>query len=123
MFVQEFAVLFHGTLVAVMQGNNLWPMFAFGFAGIFVITQMHGLGQPCWAKWAIFAIFATSALWIYSGRGWVAMNKILRIPLIEYLAMFILAGIFFSSVCGLPARSNHVPLRDLLPAETQLDGE
>lgn len=95
MFVQEFAVLFHGTLVAVMQGNNLWPMFAFGFAGIFVITQMHGLGLPRWAKWAIFIIFATSALWIYSGRGWVALNEILRIPLIEYLAMFILAGIFW----------------------------
>ncbi len=95
MFAQEFAVLFHGTLVAVMQGNNLWPMFAFGFAGIFIITQMHGLGLPRWAKWAIFILFAASTLWVYSSRGWVAMNEILRIPLIEYLAMFILAGIFW----------------------------
>ena len=37
--------MIHGTLVAVMQGNGIWPMFLFGFAGIFVITQMHGLGK------------------------------------------------------------------------------
>ena len=40
----EVAVLAHGTLVAIMQGEGMWPMFAFGFGGIFVITQMHGLG-------------------------------------------------------------------------------
>ena len=39
----EVAVLAHGTLVAIMQGEGMWPMFAFGFGGIFVITQMHGL--------------------------------------------------------------------------------
>ena len=26
----------------------MWPMFAFGFGGIFVITQMHGLN---WSRW------------------------------------------------------------------------
>jgi len=44
MLVQEVSVAFHGTLFAIMQGNNIWPMFAFGFSGIFIITQMHGLG-------------------------------------------------------------------------------
>jgi hypothetical protein len=39
---QEVLVLAHGALVAVMQGNNFWRMF--GFWGMFVITQMHGLG-------------------------------------------------------------------------------
>jgi hypothetical protein len=92
MFVQEFTVLFHGTLVAVMQGNNLWPMFAFGFAGMFVITQMHGLGLPRWAKIFILLCFAGAAIWIYNGR-WIDLNEIIRIPLIEYLSMFALAGI------------------------------
>ena len=41
--VLEVAVLAHGALVAIMQGEGMWPMFAFGFGGIFVITQMHGL--------------------------------------------------------------------------------
>ncbi len=89
----EVLVLVHGTLVAIMTGNDLWPMFAFGFAGIFVITQMHGLGLKFWSKALITALYIASALYIYSDRGWVQLNEILRIPLIEYLAVFILAGI------------------------------
>lgn len=36
----------HGTLVAVMNSgpDGMWPMFLFGFLGVLVITQMHGLG-------------------------------------------------------------------------------
>lgn len=89
----EVLVLFHGTLVAVMMGNELWPMFAFGFAGIFVITQMHGLGLSFITKLIILLGYVTSALLIYSQRGWIQINEIIRIPLIEYLAVFLLAGI------------------------------
>ena len=31
----EFTALLQGTFVAVRRGNDLWPMFAFGFDGIF----------------------------------------------------------------------------------------
>jgi hypothetical protein len=89
--VLEVLVLFHGTLVAVMQGNGLWPMFFFGFGGIFVITQMHGLKWPDWAKWATLAAYVIAALAIYSQRGWVQLNEIVRIPIIEYLLVFVLA--------------------------------
>jgi hypothetical protein len=92
MLVQEVAVLFHGTLVAVMQGNNLWPMFAFGFGGIFVLTQMFGVPLPRWARWAILALYVGLALGIYSQLGWIRLNEIVRIPLIEYAAVFLLAG-------------------------------
>lgn len=88
---QELIVLFHGTLVAVMQGNNLWPMFFFGFAGIFVITQMHGLGLKRGAKLLILGLYGGGVMWVYSGRGWEMLNEIVRIPLIEYLAVFVLA--------------------------------
>jgi hypothetical protein len=94
MVTQELTVMVHGALVAVMQGNDLWPMFAFGFAGIFVITQMHGLGLSWRARLAILAAFTVSALWVYSNAGWARLNEIVRIPLIEYLAAFLLAGIF-----------------------------
>lgn len=90
---QEVAVLAHGTLVAIMQGNDLWPMFAFGFGGIFVITQMHGLKLPRWARGALLGLYVAGALWIYSGRGWVRLNEVIRIPLIDYLAVLLLAGI------------------------------
>lgn len=89
--VQEVTVLFHGTMVAIVQGNGLWPMFFFGFAGIFVITQMHGLGLRRWHKIAFFAIYAGAALWVYSQRGWAQLNEIIRIPLIEYILVFALA--------------------------------
>ncbi|UCE01207.1 MAG: hypothetical protein JSV42_15960 [Chloroflexota bacterium] len=89
----EVLVLVHGTLVAIMTGNELWPMFAFGFAGIFVITQMHGLGLSFRSRLLILIVFIASALFVYSDRGWVQLNEIIRIPLIEYLAVFLLAGI------------------------------
>lgn len=92
--VNEFTVLIHGTLVAVMQGNGIWPMFAFGFGGIFIITQMHGLGLSRLVRGLLLAIYIGLALWVYSGRGWASLNEIIRIPVIDYLAVLILAGLF-----------------------------
>ena len=87
-------MLAHGTLVAVMQGNNLWPMFFFGFGGVFVITQMHGVGLSRRTRALILAGYVASALWVYSGRGWAQLNEIVRIPVIDYLAVLVLAGLF-----------------------------
>jgi hypothetical protein len=90
---QEVAVGVHGTLVAVLQGNNLWQMFAFGFAGIFIITQMHGLNFSRLTRGIILGAFIVAALAVFSRRGWVQLNEVLRIPLIEYLAVFVMAGL------------------------------
>lgn len=93
MAVQEVTVLFHGTLVAVMQGNGLWPMFFFGFGGLFVITQMHGLRLSKWATWAILAAYVGGVVVTYSQFGWVRINEIVRIPIIEYALALLLAGL------------------------------
>ncbi len=90
---QEVVVLVHGTLVAVMQGQSFWPMFAFGFGGIFVITQMHGLGLSRRVRALLLAVYIASALWVYNGLGWERLNEIIRIPLIDYLAVLALAGL------------------------------
>ena len=92
--LMEFTVLIHGTMVAVMQGNGIWPMFLFGFTGIFVITQMHGLGLRLWQKWLILAAYIGSVLAVYSQRGWAQINEIVRIPVIDYVAVVILALLF-----------------------------
>ncbi len=92
-FILEFAVLFHGTMVAIMQANNLWPMFFFGFGGMFIITQMHGLGLSRWVRALILMVYIGATLWVYNGRGWASLNEIVRIPVIEYLSMFVLAGL------------------------------
>jgi hypothetical protein len=91
---QEVSVLVHGTIVAIFQGNSLWPMFFFGFAGMFVITQMHGLGLKRWVKWLIFAVYIGGAAYVYYGRGVRKIYELISIPLIEYLGVFILAGLF-----------------------------
>jgi hypothetical protein len=91
--LQEVFVLFHGTLVAVMQGNGLWPMFFFGFAGIFVLTQMHGLRLKRWLRWALLGLYVGGALLVYGQVGWGRLNEIVRIPVIEYLAVLLLAGL------------------------------
>lgn len=83
----------HGTLVAIFQGLGLWPMFAFGFGGIFILTQMHGLGWSRLVRWLVAGIYIGAALFIYSSRGWANLNEIIRIPMIEYLLVFVLAGV------------------------------
>lgn len=95
--VNEAAVLVHGTLVALFQGNNLWPMFLFGFAGILVITQMHGLRLPNWAKWLIFAVYAAGVLIVYSGRV-SKLYELVSIPLIEYASVLVLTLIFWAGL-------------------------
>ena len=89
----EASVLLHGALVAVMQGNSLWPMFGFGFGGLFVITQMHGLKLSRLVRGVILAIYIGLALFVYAGRGLANIHQITWIPIIEYLLVFVLAGL------------------------------
>jgi hypothetical protein len=96
--VLEVTVLLHGTLVAIMQGNGIWPMFAFGFGGIFVITQMHGINLKNWTRWVLLAIYIGLALIVYRQRGWIQLNEVIRIPVIEYLAVILLAGLIGSGL-------------------------
>ena len=93
MVAQEVLVLIHGTLVALQQGNGIWPMFFFGFATLFVVTQMHGLGLSRLTKTLFAAAFGISIAAVYSQRGLAQLNEVIRIPLIDYLSVFVLAGL------------------------------
>ncbi|MEO8610548.1 MAG: hypothetical protein ABI690_21810 [Chloroflexota bacterium] len=90
-FVQEVIVLAHGTIVAIVQGNSLWPMFFFGFGGILIITQMHGLGLKNWIKWLLIGIYVALAVWVYSQQGISKIWQLAAIPAIDYLAVGVLA--------------------------------
>jgi hypothetical protein len=94
-FTLEATVAVHGTLVAVMTSGpgGMWPMFLFGFLGVFVITQMHGLGLPATARWALAACYACAALLVYGLRGDPAdaLAEPIRIPAIEYAVAALLA--------------------------------
>lgn len=87
----EVFVLFHGTTIAIMLGQEVWPMFFFGFFGLFIITQMHGLDFSKWLKWAFLAVYLIAMLVIYSDRGIGYLNEVIRIPFIEYSLAIIFA--------------------------------
>jgi len=103
MFLLEILVLPHAVQVALNQANDIWPMFFFGFAAIFLITQMHGLGLKRWVRQAFYSSFLLVALYVYLVmREPHQVNEVIRIPVIEYLVLFVmywiyLAGAWFSS--------------------------
>jgi len=72
-------------------------MFLFGFAGIALITQIHGLGLERWSKRAIYVAFLVSALAVYglTERRLAGLNDVIRIPVIDYLLILIIYGIFW----------------------------
>ncbi len=89
----ELLVAVHGTLVAVMNSGpgGQWPMFLFGFLGVFVLTQMHGLGLGRTARWVFAAAYAGAVVVVYSVRGPTRVDEVVRIPLIEYLLVAVVA--------------------------------
>ena len=98
-FSLEIMVLFHGSLVALEQGiarneiNSVWPMFFFGFAGLFVVTQMYGIGLKQWQRYGFLGLYVAAVLGWYGSTDIVAINEVIRIPAIEYLAVFVSAGL------------------------------
>ena len=109
MFLLEILVLPHAFQVAINQGSDIWPMFFFGFAAIFLVTQMHGLGLKPWARQAFYASFLLLALYVYFVlREPYQANEIARIPLIEYLVLFIMYWMYLG---GAWISSRFPPLR------------
>ncbi|MBN1267688.1 MAG: hypothetical protein JXA25_19510 [Anaerolineales bacterium] len=96
-FFLEAIVLVHGTLVAIYQGNGLWPMFAFGFGAMIVLTQMYGIGLNTWQRRALAVTFLIGVSLFYGLSGNLqGLNEVIRIPAIEYLAVGALYLLFLA---------------------------
>ena len=91
----EVLVLFHGVMVALIAGQEFWTMFLFGFLLMFIVTQMHGIGLSRVTRWIISVLFFLSLIYVYSGRGWSQINEVFRIPIIDYLLVFLLSSLIF----------------------------
>jgi uncharacterized membrane protein YhdT len=95
MFFLEIFVIIHGVTVAVLQGTGLWPMFAFGFGAMIVLTQMYGLGLDTWAKRGIGIGFIVIVVAYYALSGNIGgLNEVIRIPIIDFAVIFLLYGIY-----------------------------
>ncbi len=91
--VLEVFVLFHGAMVAyVMQTAGSWKMFGFGFFGLFIVTQMHGMGLSRAARGGFVLLYLGGVLAAYYGTD-ENPTEVLRIPLAEYALVFVMAGL------------------------------
>lgn len=96
-FFLEFFVVIHGVAVAVLQGNDMWPMFAFGFGALVILTQMYGLGLNTWTKRGLATGFTLLVVAYYTFLGSIAsINEIIRIPVLDYLMIFLLYGVYLA---------------------------
>ena len=94
-FFLEAFVLIHGVSVAIFQGQAFWQMFAFGFGAMIVLTQMYGLGLSTWAKRGLAIGFLVITVGTYAFMGRLgALNEVIRIPVIDYLFIFAIYGLF-----------------------------
>lgn len=94
-FVLEVFVVIHGTIVAILQGTGLWPMFAFGFGGMIILTQMYGLGLNSRTKRALAIGFIMLVVAYYTLAGNIGgVNEVIRIPIIDYITIFLLYGTY-----------------------------
>ena len=103
----ELLVIPHGVLVALTQPDSMWRMFGFGFAAIFILTQMHGLGLSRLIRSLLGAAFVVLALTAYLAGAKVAMmHEITRIPIIEYGVVGLLYVLFLVCIRLAPKKQH-----------------
>ncbi len=108
-FLLEILVLPHAASVALNQSTSglVW-MFLFGFIAIFLTTQIHGLGLKPWVRSVFYASFALTVAYVYLVvRQPYQVNEVIRIPMIEYLVVFALYGLWLLGA-RIAGRSNRL---------------
>ncbi len=104
----ESYVAFHALIVAIYNtiffgSADMWPMFFFGFAFMFVFTQIYSLKAKRWVFWLLTSIYAMFLLWLYLpspygyGRSisYLFRLEFLWIPIILYGLAIFFAGITY----------------------------
>ncbi len=109
----EIVVVAHAALVAVMNGDG-WPMFLTGFAGIFVVTQMHGLGLSRGLRWFIGLAYIAMVGIVYGVTGLERIGQVPLIPLTEFAGVFVLSAL----VLGVARLAGHRLQAQSAPAST-----
>ncbi len=89
--VSEISVVAHGVMVAILAGQQ-WPQFFGGFLGMFIVTQMHGLGLSKATRWTIGLAYIAAILAIYSlTEGLARAYMVTLIPLVEFALVAIVS--------------------------------
>lgn len=85
--VAEVSVVAHAVMVAILAAEG-WPRFFGGFVGMFVVTQMHGLGLSRRTRWMIGLGYLAVIGTIYAQTN--QLDRIFEpalIPIIEFIGV------------------------------------
>ena len=96
--VLELLVALHGPVIALINTNNGWPMFLFGFLFLFVFTQQFGFKLPWWVRALIFVAYFGAVFYVYGvvfaeEKGLKSAYQIVFIPAALYGGTFALVGL------------------------------
>lgn len=92
--VIELGVGLHATIVALVSNHGIWDMFLLGHFLVFILTQMHGLpGISRLQKIIACAAFLVTTVIIYIIKGGFVISMIIRVPIVYYCGVFILASL------------------------------
>ncbi|GIT33953.1 MAG: hypothetical protein Ct9H300mP4_02720 [Gammaproteobacteria bacterium] len=88
----EVTVVVHALLVALMNSHN-WPMFLFGFLGVFMVTQMYGLPLSQKMRWLLWSLFIGLIIAVYNFKGWETSYEVVFVAGTEWASAILLAGL------------------------------
>jgi len=94
----EVVVVIHALLVALMNSHN-WPMFLFGFLGVFMVTQMYGLPLSQKMRWLLWSLFIGLIVVVYNFKGWEQSYEVIFVAGTEWAFVILVSGLilFFQS--------------------------
>ena len=94
----EVMVVIHAVLVALMNSHN-WPMFLFGFLGVFMVTQMYGLPLSQKMRWLLWSLFIGLIVVVYNFKGWEQSYEVIFVAGTEWAFVILVSGLilFFQS--------------------------
>ncbi|MBN2616719.1 MAG: hypothetical protein JXR64_00255 [Spirochaetales bacterium] len=90
--VLETFVVIHGVGIALMNKQEIWPMFLTGFLFMFVFTYMYGLGLNKIIRIIIYILYFSLILYLYYFRGYSKIYEVLFIPVTLYGVSLLLLG-------------------------------
>ena len=104
-------VMVHGVVVAFMNVDGMWHMFGFGLGGVFVVTQVFGLGLKRAVCWTVVGLYVGIVLAFYSQWGWQDFPRVFRILGGYYIALPLLAAVIWllARMVGAKARGAATP--------------
>lgn len=91
-FLESFVVI-HGVGIALMNGQEIWPMFLTGFLFMFFFTYMYGLGLKRYLRHILLVVYLGIVVYLYYQRGFNKLYEVTFIPVTLYGISLLMMGL------------------------------